>query len=325
MGIPPLAIYPLFRAQPHMSSTNATAVVTSSPSINSINWCNGMAAFLKDNDPALPPETLKARLKQRAKLARRKARAVTGEAPLIGGRPTQGDSPKPATLQRRKRTAAALALIHSTDAGLPDFATSFEAATTLECTGVTTYDWMAAEPAAAAEQDFEHAAAEAAAEPTIEAAAAVAAAAETEAAMEQVAACVVGERAELRAVVEAMVATVATAEAERRRKAQAWARQIAPDRGYVDEARSRSNARDQHTCFVCLDTDIPTDSYMPCCRNHVHKACIQTWHAMGQDKTGKHELKAPRIGGGWKPVVMERLHKCPVCNSHLLSARVPRI
>ena len=294
MGIPPLAIYPLFRAQPHMSSTNATAVVTSSPSINSINWCNGMAAFLKDNDPALPPETLKARLKQRAKLARRKARAVTGEAPLIGGRPTQGDSPKPATLQRRKRTAAALALIHSTDAGLPDFATSFEAATTLECTGVTTYDWMAAEPAAAAEQDFEHAAAEAAAEPTIEAAAAVAAAAETEAAMEQVAACVVGERAELRAVVEAMVATVATAEAERRRKAQAWARQIAPDRGYVDEARSRSNARDQHTCFVCLDTDIPTD-----CTHTCHAAGIMcTRHAF------RHGMPWVRI----RPVSMSLRH-----------------
>ena len=88
-----------------------------------------MKSRLKDDDPALPPEVLKARLKQRAKLARRLERAVTGEAPLVGGCPTKADV-KPNTLQRRKRKAEREATLSLTDVGLPDFSIGVEATTT---------------------------------------------------------------------------------------------------------------------------------------------------------------------------------------------------
>ena len=85
-----------------MPSTAAIA----SPAGSWNNLVKPKRVHLADDDPALPPAQLAARLKQRAKLARRKERELTGEAPLVGGRPLQGDSPKPATLQRRKRKAA---------------------------------------------------------------------------------------------------------------------------------------------------------------------------------------------------------------------------
>ena len=89
---------------------------------------------------------------------------MTGEAPLIGGRPTHGDGPKPASLQQRKRRAAALALIDTTDVGLPD---SAEAASTVECTEAT-MECTAAEQAAATEEAQRPAAEQAAAEPSTE-------------------------------------------------------------------------------------------------------------------------------------------------------------
>ena len=82
--------------------------------------------WLADDDPALPPEQLKARLRERAKAARRKERetklalGLPPEDPPKGGRPTSA-AVKPQTLQRRKRKAkrdAALALV---DLELCDF------------------------------------------------------------------------------------------------------------------------------------------------------------------------------------------------------------
>jgi hypothetical protein len=189
-------------------------------------------------------------------------------------------------------------------------------------------DLMAAERAAAksaaAEQAAAEAAAEATAEAAIEAAATEAAAAEIEAAIIQVAACVAAVEAAMGEVLGVMVSELTEVEADRQRVAQAWARKIAPDRGYVDEARSRSNARERHACFICLDSDLPTDSYMPCCQHHVHRACIARWHGLGRD-ISKHQVKGPNQYGGWKPVDLARVHDCPHCGQHIPSARVPRL
>ena len=306
--------------------------ICASPAFSWINLANPKRVYLADDDPALPPKQLAARLKERAKIARRKERQVTGEAPLVGGRPLQGDSPKPDTLQRRKRKAAKEAAAGLIDLGLPDFDVvgGVEAAATaaMEAAAEKTRADNAAAMQAASEQAAAEAATEAATEAAIEAAveqaAAEAAAAEIEEAIGEAAACMAAERAAaIDEVVDGMVAAEEKADAERLRLERRLTREMEPDRGYVDAARSGSNPHLERECFFCLESD--TNAYMPCCQRRVHKACIQTWHAMGQDKTGKHELRAPRMDGGWKPVVMERLHTCPWCNAEMLSARVWRV
>jgi hypothetical protein len=114
-----------------------------------------------------------------------------------------------------------------------------------------------------------------------------------------------------------------TAEAQRLRLEKRLAREVASDRGYIDEARTRLSARNENPCFICMDSH--TDAYMPCCQHRVHSACIKRWHAMGQDRDGRHAVKAPRRDGGWKPVAMARVHECPHCGAEMLSARVPRV
>jgi hypothetical protein len=82
--------------------------------------------WLNDDDPALPPEQLKTRLKQRAKVARRKERefllalGLPPEDPPRGGRPTS-TVVKPQTLQRRKRKAKSEAAVALLDIQLHDF------------------------------------------------------------------------------------------------------------------------------------------------------------------------------------------------------------
>ena len=95
-------------------------------------------------------------------------------------------------------------------------------------------------------------------------------------------------------------------EAERVRLEKRLARELTADRGFVDKARSRSNARTDLTCFICMDVDSHADAYMPCCLYRVHRACIATWHALGQNKT-KHVIMAPKQDNGWTPVAM---HEC---------------
>ena len=264
-----------------MASTNTTAVIASP----AIKWCNGMTAYLKDDDPALPPETLKARLKQRAKLARRKERAVTGEAPLIGGCPTHGDGPKPATLQRRKRKAAALALIDTTDVGLPDFAMGVEAAECTEATIATEAERMAAESAAAESAAVERAATAAAAEAAAEAAVEAAA---TEAA-EQAAA----EQAAKRAADEKKAKDAARA-----------AYRLAPTRndgprGFATQLKvaDAADAADERICCICLE---PAEKTVACCGKGMHTACLAQWLQSGGDNwpLGYGENAAYLVGEG---------------------------
>ena len=168
-------------------------------------------------------------------------------------------------------------------------------------------------------------------EAAVEAATATVVAAEIEAATEAAIEAVAAEREqqEVAAVVEEMVVAV-EAERKRQQKAKKQAALLRSDGGYVDEA-SRPAARiiddgDEDTCCICF-LECP-NAYMPCCRHHVHSACIKKWHGMGQDKTGKHGVKTPKVGGGptkWKPEAMERLHECPQCGAALKSARVPRL
>jgi hypothetical protein len=184
---------------------------------------------------------------------------------------------------------------------------------------------VAAAESVAADQAAAEATAEAASEAAIKAATADVAAAEIEAAIEQVAACVAAEHAEaIGAAVEELVAAVEQAETRRLRLERRLAHEIAPDRDFIDEARARPSPRNENACFICMNSDLPTDSYMPCCRHHVHRACIARWHGMGQNKT-KNQVKTPKQDGGWKPVAMARLHECPHCSAEMLSARVPML
>ena len=286
------------------------------------------------DDPLTDPKVLAERNKARRKRERereRKAAVLEGREPVVElrtpGRPKkQHGPPSPLALPNTGLIAAAPTAVEAAVAiSLPDYAVT---AASMAAEAERMAAESAAAESAAAEQAATAAAAEAEAEAVIEAAATEAAAAEIEAAIEQVAACAAAEAEAIGAAVEGIVASVEQAEAERLRKAQAEARKIAPDRGFIDEARSRSTARVvddgiEATCFICMDSH--PNAYMPCCRHLVHRACVQRWHAMGQDKTGKHELRAPTEGSGWKPVAMARLHECPHCGSPLLSARVPRI
>ena len=153
----------------------------------------------------------------------------------------------------------------------------------------------------------------------IEAAATEAAAAEIKAAIEQAAASVAERAKAIGEAVEGMLASLEKAEAERLRLERRLARELMADRGFVDEARSRSKARTDPTCFICMDVNSHADAYMPCCLHRVHRACIQRWHSIGQDKT-KHQISTPKQGGGWKPVAMARVHECPHCGSEMQSA-----
>ena len=282
------------------------------------------------SDPLKQAKREKERLARQGSRERAAQRAVvakeTGVALLT---PRRGPTPLPdeqvsrGHQQKRARLAVKAAAAAVTAARLPDFAV---AATAIESMVETSVVENAAATQAAAEQAAaEQAAVEAAIKVAIEAAATEAAAAEIEVAIEQAAASMVAERAEaIGEAVEGMLASLEKAEAERLRLERRLARELMADRGFVDEARSRSDARIDLTCFICMDVDSHADAYMPCCLHRVHRACIQRWHSMGQDKT-KHQISAPKQGGGWKPVAMARVHGCPHCRSERLSARVPRV
>ena len=137
--------------------------------------------WLADDDPALPPEKLKARLKERAKVARRKDRAFAQALGLPaedlpkGGRPTKQEV-KPNTLQTRKRKAEGKAALALVDVGLCDFhrhphmELALAAADETAAVAAAAADQGAAEQAAA-QQAVAEAAAEAQAEAAIKAAA----------------------------------------------------------------------------------------------------------------------------------------------------------
>ena len=83
---------------------------------------------LADDDPALPPETLKERQRSRArreKKAVEKLAALAAGVPLPvpkRGRPVSADGPKPNTLQKRRRKSEVAAVWALTDSALPNFA-----------------------------------------------------------------------------------------------------------------------------------------------------------------------------------------------------------
>ena len=180
--------------------------------------------WLADDDPALPPEQLMARLKGRAKAARRKERAILlalglpPEDPPRGGRPTSA-AVKSQTLQRRKRKAnadAALALVDielcdfdvvgvEASIGAADRVAEEKAAVEREAA-----EFAAAEQAAAEHVAVEDAAVNEAIEAAIEAAAADVAAAEIEVAIDQAAVGIVWamERGAITGAMDDMVATV---------------------------------------------------------------------------------------------------------------------
>jgi len=285
-----------------------------------------MKARLKDDDPALVPEVLQARLKQREKLARRRERAMTGQAPLVGGRPPK-EIVKPDTLQRRKRKAESEATLSLTDVGLPDFAVGIMAADRV-AEEKAAAEHEVAERVAAEQAAAKQAVAEAKAEAAIKQAAAELAAAEIEAAIEQAAAQLAAEKVVAKMMAAVMAACVKAANKRERKaaKERRVAKGLAATAGGVAfrvELPAVAPAHgDEPTCFMCC-ADEP-DSYMPCCKKLVHHACINQWHGMGRDTTGKHVLKGP-TKNGWKTVTMQRLHQCPWCGKEMKSARVIRI
>jgi flagellar biosynthesis GTPase FlhF len=295
---------------------------------------------LKDDDPTLDPARLKNRLKKRRYdevAAQRKAAAevaarlgqpsppppLTGRPRKVGtlvNRPTPPITPAVGifNLKFDGAVAAAALVSFSRDAAAVAVAQAAgpaeKAAAELVVENDETVERLlaaAADQAAADQAAAEKAAADEAERAEAKRAEVVQAAAE-KAATEKAAAKAAAAKA------------VAKAEAGRLRMKQRLQREMEADRGYVDSALVQSEPREQHACFICMNPDVPTDSYMPCCRHHVHRTCISRWHGMGQNKT-KHQIKAPKQDGGWKPVDMARLHQCPHCSAEMLSARVPKL
>lgn len=292
----------------------------------------GRRPELADDDPALDPTKLQRRLARQAQRAAAKERdeaaVARGEValPAKPGRKRLSDEMltlpgHEEALRKRKRKASASCepvpvLTSSISGGLIDYAlTSFN--------GLIEACTDQAEQAAA-DQAAAQAAAEAAVGAAVEQTLADLAAAEIHMAVEQAAAQLAAEKVVAEMMAAVMAACLKAAK-ERERKAakkRRVAANLASDGGYVDEARSRSKARMEHACFICLESH--TDAYMPCCGQHVHRACIARWHGMDRNKT-KHQAMAPKQGGGWKPVDMARLHQCPHCGAEMLSARVHRL
>jgi flagellar biosynthesis GTPase FlhF len=288
---------------------------------------------LNDDDPTLDPATLKNRLKKRRHdevAAQRKAAAEV--AAQLG----QPSPPPPPTGRPRKAGTLANQPTAPIPPAFGNLALEFDgavAAAALVAIGRDEEQRRRQHAALTAENDetierlLTEAADQAAAEKAAadEAERAEAERAEVEQAAAEKAAAEKAT-AEAAAVAKAAAAAEAAAKAEagRLRLKRRLEREMEADRGYVDSARIQSEPRLQHACFVCMDSDLPTDSYMPCCRHHVHRACIARWHGMGQNKT-KHQAKAPKQDGGWKPVDMARLHQCPHCSAEMLSARLPSL
>ena len=285
-------------------------------------------------DSALSPEELKVREKQREKRARRaqrEAAAGRGEPlpPPICHRSCVADKDAAhGTLLKRKRKAEKEALLALMDGHIPYFAgAELLAAGSCSLAGPGP-PRVAKEKAADLVGSAARAATEKAAA-AMELAAlgvtAAPAAIEGEEAAIDPTAREAAERAEaIGAAVEELVVQLERMEAERVRLETRLARELNADRGFVDASRSRSKARIDLTCFICMDIDSHADAYMPCCLHRVHRACIAKWHALGQNQT-KHAIMAPRQDNGWKPVAMARVHGCPHCRSERLSARVPRV
>ena len=280
-------------------------------------------------DWALSAEELKQRVKQREKRARRaerEAAARRGEPlpPPVCHRPRVADNAAAHdTLVKRKRKAEKEALLALTHMSVPDFARAEQvvAADFAGPAGRVAAEKAAALVATAARAATEKSVAAAELSAIAQAERAEAERAEAERAeVERVAAACV--EAAMGEVLEETLAELTTAEAKRLREAWRLARQIASDRGFVDEARSRSNPRMELACFICLHAE--TDAYMPCCSHRVHRACIAKWHGFGRCKS-QHKVMAPTQGGGWMSVDMARVHECPMCGGEMQSARVPII
>ena len=134
-----------------------------------VQWLSMKRAWHDDDDPALPPEQLRARLKQRAKLARRaeRATALALHLPLPapptdkGGRPSLA-AVQSSTLQRREREEAHRFKLSLIESALPDFdVVGLEAAATAEAVAAKAVaEEVAAERAAAERAAAEQAAVE---------------------------------------------------------------------------------------------------------------------------------------------------------------------
>ena len=325
----------------------------------SFQWIQMAVPKVARPEPVVTPEAAaRARKLHKKALAKRALRAANAERaaaraqgidvpPAKIGRPCTSN-PKVSTLRNRKslaRKAAAAAQINTQlpfygqvathselciNAALDRPTQAIEQAaaemTAAAATGYETAESMATEalnaaaPTVLAAAEIE--ALEAMEPEALEAAAVELEAAEFEYRVEEVAAPTAAECVGVAVgqALEALVAKLEKDDAKRRQLDRRLARELAPDRGYVDHTRKRSRPRDEHACFICLE--LATDACMPCCMNGVHQACIARWHAMGQN-VNKHMVSAPKQGGGWKPKRMERVHKCPVCRTHMPSARVP--
>ena len=176
----------------------------------------------------------------------------------------------------------------------------------------------------------EHAAAERAAaeqtvaEAVVEQVAAEAAAAETEAAI----------RAAIEAETERVQAERAAAKAAKKKKAAetAAAREkllLSSDRGFVEAPPliPRLEHPSEELCPICLNLGLedgvedlsPPDSCMPCCKGHIHLACLMYWHALGQQEI---MIRGPTQHGS-KPIAMQTCRMCVLCRKPRGTARGP--
>lgn len=69
---------------------------------------------------------------------------------------------------------------------------------------------------------------------------------------------------------------------------------------------------DEERCLICLQGQIDTAAgvllpmYLPCCPSRMHKTCLSTWRSSSWLVSGQ---------------MMENVHNCPSCMSHLVGTR----
>lgn len=134
-----------------------------------------------------------------------------------------------------------------------------------------------------------------------------------------------------REAAEAAAEAAAAAESKRLRLEQRLQRELAPDRGYRDEAaRLASLVPDlQGECFCMNEDNGPPDCVTPCCRAMIHSMCATKWHA-GQNTYVRCTMRGPEWGEEqgadqtyWKRI--ETVHQCPMCRGPWESARMLKI
>lgn len=136
---------------------------------------------------------------------------------------------------------------------------------------------------------------------------------------------------------EAMAAAAAEAEAakaaammKQQKKHERLQREMAPDRGFRDEATRLAvdpfNPNDE--CPICMDDDDAPDCRTPCCKTPIHGVCANTNYTMtdiyenAPQRTREGVVEEGRAETPQYPKRIETTHLCPFCRRKWSSARM---